>query len=131
MIGLDTNVVVRYVTLDDPMQTPIAVKVMDCLSADEPGFISLVVVTELAWVLEGSYNFDKAAVIRVLAGLLRSKELVVEQAELVAQALDRFRQGNAGLADFLIERSGHAAGCTDTVTFDPKAATSAGMQLLK
>lgn len=130
MIGLDTNIVVRYVTLDDPVQSSSAVKVIDALSTDEPGFISLVVIAELAWVLEGSYKFDKGAVLRVLTGLLRSKELIVEQAELVAQALDRFRQGNAGLADCLIERSGHAAGCTDTFTFDAKAAGSAGVRLL-
>jgi len=131
MIGLDTNVIVRYITLDDPKQTPIAVKLIESLSIDEPGFISLVVFAELAWVLEISYRFDKTAILRAFDGLLRSKELVIEQAGNTAQAVERFRTGNTGFADYLIERGGHAAGCIHTVTFDQKAANSAGMRLLK
>jgi len=131
MIGLDTNVIVRYITLDDPEQAPAAVKLIESLSADEPGFISLVVVAELSWVLEGSYGLDKNSIIRAFEALLHSKEFVVEQADVVAQSLDRLRRGNAGLADCLIERSGHAVGCEHTFTFDRKAAASAGMRLLE
>jgi len=131
MIGLDTNVIVRYITLDDPEQAPAAVKLVESLTAEEPGFISVVVLAELAWVLEVSYNFDKAAILRTVEGLLHSKELVIEQVGTTAQAFDRFRLGNAGLADYLIERGGHAAGCAYTATFDQKAADSAGMRLLK
>jgi predicted nucleic-acid-binding protein len=131
MIGLDTNVVVRYLTLDDPVQVPAAETLMDSLSAEEPGFISLVVVAELAWVLDGSYNFNKASIVRAFEALLQSKEIVIEQTELVSQALRLFAAGNAGLADYLIERSGHTAGCSHTFTFDKRAAASAGMRLLK
>lgn len=131
MIGLDTNVLVRYLTKDDPKQAPAAVNTIRSLSAEEPGFISLVVIAELAWVLEGSYSFDRAAIALVFDGLLHSKELLVEQADVVAQALDLFDSGNAGFADYLIERSGQAAGCVHTLTFDQRAATSAGMRLLK
>jgi len=49
MIGLDTNVVVRYLTHDDPAQTTAAVRVMDALSSDSPGFLSLIVIVELVW----------------------------------------------------------------------------------
>ena len=131
MIGLDTNVVVRYLTLDDPVQVPAAETLMDSLSADEPGFISIVVVAELAWVLEGSYNFNKASIVRAFEALLQSKEIVIEQTELVSHALRLFAAGNAGLADYLIERSGHTAACSHTFTFDQKAAASTGMRLLK
>lgn len=131
MIGLDTNVVVRYITLDDPVQTPVAVRLIDSLSGEEPGFVSLVVMAELAWVLQFSYNFEKGAVIRVFDLLLRSKELVLEQAEVVSRALALFAAGNSDFADCLIERCGEAAGCLHTFTFDRKAAGSAGMQLLK
>ena len=131
MIGLDTNVVVRYLTLDDPVQTPAAVRLMDSLSAEEPGFISLVVMAELSWVLEASYSFDKAAMLRVFEALFRTKELVLEQAEIVARAVRLFRVGSANFADCLIEQSGDAAGCVHTFTFDRKAANSAGMRLLK
>ena len=130
MIGLDTNVVVRYLTHDDAAQTSAAVRLMDSLSADSPGFLSLIVIAELVWVLEVSYRFKKNEIERVLETLLRSKELVIERAEIVAQALRKFGARRADFADCLIERSGHAVECQCTVTFDQNAA-SAGMKLLR
>ncbi len=131
MIGLDTNVIVRYVVQDDPAQTAAATRVIDSLSAENPGFVSLVVVAELAWVLDFSYQAKQEKIERVLQTLLESKEIIVEQAETVVHALRLFRAGGANFVDFLIERSGHAAGCDHTFTFDQKAARSAGMRLLK
>jgi predicted nucleic-acid-binding protein len=130
MIGLDTNVVVRYLTHDDRAQTAAAVKLMDSLSADSPGFLSVVVIVELVWVLEAAYRFKKNEVVQVLEILLRSKELMIERAEIVAQALRKFSASRADFADCLIERSAHAAECQDTVTFDRNAA-AAGMKLLE
>src|SRR5215470_5308648 len=118
MIGLDTNVVVRYVTHDDAVQTAAAVGVVDSLSQDSPGFLSLIVIAELVWVLEVSYRFKKNEIEHVLETLLRSKELVIEQAEIAWQALRKFRGGRADFVDCLIERCGHAAECRYTVTFD-------------
>lgn len=131
MIGLDTNVIVRYLTKDDPVQSPMAVNLIRSLSAEEPGFISLVVIAELAWVLERSYGFDKPTFIGVFQGLLQSKELLLEDADVVAQALNLFSPGRANFADYVIERSGHSAGCMHTFTFDQQAASSAGMRLLQ
>jgi predicted nucleic-acid-binding protein len=131
MIGLDTNVLVRYVTLDDPDQARAAVRLVDSLTADEPGFISLVVLAELAWVLETSYKLNRAALVRVLETLLESKELLLEQKAVVAQALHSFGRGTAGFVDHLIERRARAAGCTHSFTFDQEAAASAGMRLLR
>ncbi len=130
MTGLDTNIVVRYLTHDDAAQTAAAVKVMDALSSESPGFLSLIVVVELVWVLEVAYRFKKNEIEQVLETLLRSKELVIEQAEIVSQALRKFSAGRADVADCLIERSGHAAECQYTVTFDRNAARAAGMKLL-
>jgi predicted nucleic-acid-binding protein len=130
MIGLDTNIVVRYLTHDDAHQTASAVRVMDSLSPDSPGFLSLIVVAELVWVLEVAYRFKKNEIEQVLETLLRSKELVIERAEIVAQALRKFSAGHADFTDCLIERSGHAAECQYTVTFDQKAASAAGMKLV-
>jgi predicted nucleic-acid-binding protein len=130
MIGLDTNVVVRYLTHDDTAQTTAAARVIDSLSQDSPGFLSLIVIAELVWVLEGSYRFKKNEIERVLDTLLRSKELVIERAEIVFQALRKFSASRADFADRLIERCGHAAECQSTVTFDQNAA-SAGMKLLR
>lgn len=131
MIGLDTNVVVRYLTHDDAAQTAAAVRVIDALSQDSPGFLSLIVIAELVWVLEVSYRFKKNEVEHVLDTLLRSKELVVEQAEIVWQALRKFGGSRADFVDCLIERCGHAAECRYTVTFDQNAASAAGMKLLR
>jgi predicted nucleic-acid-binding protein len=130
MIGLDTNVVVRYLTHDDPIQTAAAVKLIDSLSAEDPGFLSLVVISELVSVVEVSYHFKKSDIEKVLEIVLRSKELFVERAEIVWQALRAYSASRADFADCLIERSGHAAECDHTVTFD-KDAADAGMRLLK
>jgi predicted nucleic-acid-binding protein len=129
MIGLDTNVLVRYLTLDDARQTPLAVDLLDSLSADSPGFISLIVVVELVWVLETSYDFGKDRIIETLDALLRSHELAVERADAVRQALRRFATCRAGFADCLIERCCHEAECRYTVTFDKKA-VGAGMRVI-
>lgn len=131
MIGLDTNVIVRYLTQDDPAQAAAAAKVMDSFSSDSPGFVSLIVIVELAWVLQVSYRLKKSEIEQVLETLLRSKELVIERAEIVSQALRRFSTSRADFADCLIERSGHVAECQYTVTFDRNAASAAGMKLLK
>ncbi|MFY9843479.1 MAG: type II toxin-antitoxin system VapC family toxin [Terriglobales bacterium] len=131
MVGLDTNVVVRYLTHDDAAQTAAAIKIIDSLSQNSPGFLSLIVMAELVWVLEASYRFKKNEVARVLDSLLRSKELVIERAEIVWQALRKFSTSRADFADCLIERCGHAAECQHTVTFDHNAARAAGMKLLR
>jgi predicted nucleic-acid-binding protein len=131
MIGLDTNVVVRYLTHDDAVQTGTAIRVIDSLSQDSPGFLSLIVIAELVWVLEVSYRFKKSEIEQVLETLLRSKELVIERAEIVAQALRKLSAGHADFADCLIERCGHAAQCQYTLTFDQNAASAAGMKLLR
>ena len=73
MIGLDTNIIVRYLTHDDPAQTAAAVKLIDSLSPESPGFLSLVVVAELAWVLEVSYRFRKKEIEEALRILLQAR----------------------------------------------------------
>jgi predicted nucleic-acid-binding protein len=129
MIGLDTNVLVRYVTQDHPAQSAAAVKVMDSLSSDSPGFLSLVVIAEVVWVLQFSYHFKREEIAHVVERLLRSKELVLERAEIVSQAVRKFRASRANFADCLIERCAHAAECQYVLTFD-KNAGAMGMRLL-
>jgi len=129
MIGLDTNVVVRYLTHDDSAQAAAVTKLFASLSADDPGFLSLTVIVETVWVLRGSYGLKKGEIADVLEMLLRSKEIIVERADLVVQALRKFRAARADFSDCLIERCGSEAGCEYTVTFD-KRASDAGMKLL-
>ncbi len=86
MIGLDTDIVVRYITQDDPAQSKKATHLIESLSAEAPGFITLVALVEVVWVLEESYSATKRQIVDVLETLLRTKELVVERAEIVARA---------------------------------------------
>jgi predicted nucleic-acid-binding protein len=128
MIGLDTNVLVLYVTQDDPVQSPMATELIEALTAGDPGFIAMVSVVELVWVLQSCYQSTRREVVDVLETLLRTKELVVERSEIVWQALRRFAEAKADFADCLIERCAHAAACDFTITFDSKAAKTAGMR---
>lgn len=130
MTGLDTNVLVRYVMQDDPRQSPRATRLIESFSADDPGFVPVVTVVELVWVLSGSYGLGRAQVSAVLDGLLRSKELVLDRPDLVSQALNRFSAGGADFADALIERIAADAACSRTMTFDVGAAKNAGMTLV-
>jgi predicted nucleic-acid-binding protein len=130
MTGLDTNILVRLLAQDDPVQSQRAVEFLQTLSREMPGFVSLVSLIELIWVLRSQYRISKARLILGLEWLLNSAELVVESQESVAQALGRFASVKADFADCLIERSCHTAGCRETVTFDMDASRFAGMTLL-
>jgi predicted nucleic-acid-binding protein len=130
VIGLDTNVLVRYVIQDDPRQSARATRLVESLTPDVPGFVPLVALVELVWVLGGSYGLARLQIAAVLETLLRSKELVIDRADIVAQALQRFASGGADFADALIERTAAAAGCGATMTFDQGAAKTAGMTLV-
>ncbi len=130
MIGLDTNVLVRYITQDDPKQSPKANRLIDSFTVENPGFVPLVAVVELAWVLSSGYDLDRVQVAQALELLLRGKELVVDRTDIVALALKRFRAGGADFADCLIEAIARDAGCIETMTFDVGAVKAAGMTLL-
>jgi predicted nucleic-acid-binding protein len=128
--GLDTNVLVRYVMQDDVRQSPRATRLIESLSAEDPGFVPVVALVELVWVLSASYGLGRTQVVTVLEALVRSKELVVDRADLVTQALNRYSAGGADFADALIERIAAAAGCSATMSFDTAAVKSAAMTLV-
>ena len=130
MIGLDTNVLVRYIMQDDIKQSPKATKLMESLSVETPGFAPIVAIVELVWVLELSYDLSRQQVSQALDLLLRAKPLVIERADLVAKAIRVFNAGTAEFADCLIERTATSVGCERTMTFDKGAAKTAGMTLV-
>ena len=130
MIGLDTNVLVRYIMQDDAKQAPLATRLVESLSAEAPGFLPLVAVVELAWVLSSAYDLNRAQLVEVFEGVLRTKELVIERAEVVWKALRAYQSVKADFADCLIAHSAASAGCEKTMTFDRGAAKSAGMTLI-
>lgn len=130
MIGPDTNVLVRSIMQDDEQQSPIANRVMELLTADEPGFVSIVSVIELGWVLAGAYGLGRDQVAQAFEALLRTKGVIVDRAENVWQALRVYQAGQADFADALIERICAGAGCQQTVTLDRGAVKHAGMVLV-
>lgn len=130
MIGLDTNILVRFFAQDEPVQSLRATNLLASFSADDRGYITVVAVTELVWVMQGSYNKTKDETIVLLEKLLSTKELVLENAEVIWEAIRSYASSQADFPDCLIERSAHNANCKHTVTFDSKAAKTAGMVLL-
>ena len=130
MTGLDTNVLVRFFAQDDLNQCKRVDKFLQTLTAENPGFVSLVVLAELVWVLIGRYSATKSQLVQCLNQLLDSPEVVLESHAAVTQALHSFSNSKVDFVDCLIERCGHIAGCGKTVTFDVDAAAAAGMVLL-
>lgn len=129
MIGLDTNVVVRYLVQDDPDQSPIASAVIDELTDADPGYLSLVTVVEVYWVLRRAYRVPAARSVQLLEGLLDSRELRIDREAVVRVALGG-SLGGVDFADAVISELGRAAGCVHTVTFDERAAGAGAMTLL-
>ncbi len=131
MIGIDTNVLVRYIAQDDATQSRRATSFIEkeCNEA-APGFVGLVVLVEVVWVSESSYGAAREDVADIVRRILSIKQLVVQDAETAWKALRLFESSKTDVADCLVERSAMAAGCKSVVTFDKQAA-KAGMTLLK
>jgi len=131
VIGLDTNVLVRYIAQDDRRQAAKATRVIEeeC-SETRPGFVTAIVLAELVWVLDCSYGSAKAEIVAVLQRILRTKQLVVQDAETIWKAVRSFEASKADFADCLIERIGATHECEYTSTFDKHAASS-GMRLIE
>ena len=127
MIALDTNVLVRYLVEDDAAQAVVARRVVEeSLTPAAPGFVGLVVLVELAWVLDRVYGCTADQVASIVAGLIASPTILVEQAAAAASAIT---QPHPDLADALLHEVGKAHGCERTVTFDRKFAKLPGVEL--
>lgn len=131
MIGLDTNVLVRYILQDDPSQSVAATTFIEsACTAVSPGFVCHIVLVELVWVLEQGYGYDKESILTVLKQISATAELVLETPHLVRQTIQTFENSNVGFADCLLSTINHHYGCDETVTFDKKAAKLADFRLL-
>lgn len=119
MRGLDTNVLVRYLTNDDPTFFDLAREILEgSEDRGQPLFVSLLVLCELTWVLRSKYRYSREDLLNALESLLESSVLMIERRDLARQALGAYRRGRADFADCLIGQISLAAGCTDTATFD-------------
>jgi predicted nucleic-acid-binding protein len=132
LIGLDTSVVVRYLVQDDPAQSAAATRLMErVLSTELPGFITGITLCEIVWVLTECYDADRDRIGSVIEALLASRQLVVEESEIVWNALHDWRKSSADFSDALIGRKVIARGGEKTVTFNRAAAKLPGFERLK
>lgn len=132
MIGLDTNVLVRYIVQDDPAQSKAATRLIESrCQPEEPGFVSLLVLAELSWVLDRAYGYGREQIIQVMEALLLTTELRVERMDIVRAALREFVSGTADFADGLIAVGNIANGCQTTFTFDKRASKLAAFTQVK
>ncbi len=130
MIAIDTNVLVRFLTRDDPEQAARVRALFATLSAENPALVCREVVLELVWVLGYSYNFSRAEIAGALEGVLAAVELDVEDADVVSSALRDYVSEAAYFADLMILGTTRKHGATPLITFDTKAARLNGVELV-
>jgi predicted nucleic-acid-binding protein len=131
MIGLDTNVLVRYLAQDDPFQSRIAEEfIEDSCSEQDPAFINLIVLCETVWVLRCCYDVDRETIAGILEKVIKTEQFQIPNIDLVWRAIKEFKNSGADFADCLIAQMNLANGCEQTVTFDRKASKCTGYQLL-
>ena len=123
MIGLDTNVLVRYLAQDDPVHSPRATQIITRrLTGEEPGFVSLITIIELVWVLKSLYKRSRQEVASDIEMVLAADTLEVQNEQEVYHAVVALRNGTGSFEDALIGSLGIWRRCSVTLTFDEKAA---------
>ena len=131
MIGLDTNILVRFFTQDDPAQFRQAQSFIQTeLSVEEPGYVNLIVLAEFAWTLARAYQFSKDEITNAVDALIDTAEITIQQEAAVAAALSLCKADNLEFVDALIAVVNRDAGCRETRTFDVRFASSGVARLL-
>lgn len=131
MIGLDTNVLVRYLTQDDTTQSRNATETIERqLTVARPGFVSVVVIVETVWGLDRAYGFSAKEIAAAIERMLQVEVLAIENEQEVFTAMLALKAGRGSFADALIAQLGASAGCIHTLTFDAKASRLRGFKLV-
>ena len=130
MIGLDTNILVRYLAQDDPAQTRRATDLIEGLTEAAPAFVSIVVMVETVWVLDRAYGLGSGEIADTVERILQIGTLIVEDEQQIFTALAALRAGLGSFADAIIAVRSTKAGCSHTLTFDRKATRLPGFELL-
>ena len=132
MKGLDTNVLLRYLTGDDPAQSERAEAVF--AEAERTGdrlFLATVALCEVVWMLRSRpFRADRGQITEVVERLLKTAVFEIQDRTLVRRALADYRTGEGDFADYLLVRTAQDAGCTETMTFDRALAGTPGVALL-
>jgi predicted nucleic-acid-binding protein len=131
MTGVDTNILVRHITQDDPDQSPVATRLLEnSFTENNPGFVSIATLLETVWVLESVFQFPVLRIAEAMERTLQLDALIIQHAEAVFLALYAYRAGAASFTDALIGELGLEAGCTHTLTFDRKASRLRAFKLM-
>lgn len=131
MIGLDTNILLRYLVQDDEKQARLASDLIEGkLSAHEQGFISSVVLVELYWTLERRYKIVRNTLLDTIEKLLTTEELSFEHRDEAWKALQSAKSIKVGFTDALISIVHQKYGCEITLTFDKRASRMGTFSLL-
>ena len=130
MVGLDTNILVRYLTQDDPLESQRATELIERrLTEKHPGFISIVAIVEMVWVLDRAYGFSNWEIAAAVERMLQMDVFVVENEQEVFAAMIAVKKSQGSFADVVIAALGTRAGCSRTLTFNRKAARLPGFEL--
>ncbi|HEY6904366.1 MAG TPA: type II toxin-antitoxin system VapC family toxin [Candidatus Acidoferrales bacterium] len=130
MIGLDTNILVRYLAQDDPIQSAKAAEIIERrLTEENPGFVTTVAMVEIVWVLDRAYGLGSDEIAAAIERMLQIDVLVVENEQEIFTAMIAVKRGRAAFADAIILALGARAGCSYTLTFDRKASRLSGFRL--
>ncbi|MEM1204713.1 MAG: type II toxin-antitoxin system VapC family toxin [Acidobacteriota bacterium] len=131
MIGVDTNVLVRWLTADDPEQLEKVDRFVEkAVERKEPLHVDSIMLCELVWVLRRAYRFSREEVADAVAGLLSTRQFEIDGRDRVRRALADFRQGPGDFSDYLIAARNQHAGCSSTVTFDRALRSHGSIRLL-
>lgn len=132
MIGLDTNILIRYITQDDPDQSPRATRfIEENCSVKKPGFINHLVLCEIVWVLERCYRSARKDTLAVIEQILKTVQFEVQEPQIVWKALRIAQKNSADFSDCLISQINRTHECRTTITFDKAASKINGMHLLE
>jgi predicted nucleic-acid-binding protein len=119
MIGVDTNVLVRYLTQDDPVQYEKAAAFIEAATdRGEQLVVNTVVLCELEWVLGSAYSYSRAEIARAIEQILATAQFEVERLDEARKALADFRTTKSEFSDALIGRINRSLGAEHTMTFD-------------
>jgi predicted nucleic-acid-binding protein len=131
MIGLDTNVIIRYLVQDDKKQFFHAEKLIEtAIRQKKMIHINLVTLCEVVWVLSYHYELKREQIYEFLDKLLHAEQIEVENRQLALNTFHEFKNSQADFADCLIGLLNQTLGCTTTYTFDKKAAKNSYFTLI-
>jgi predicted nucleic-acid-binding protein len=125
MIGIDTNILIRAITQDDPVLSPLALSTLKNLSSENQGVVNAIVLAELAWTLKRGFDYDRLAIIDIIEAMLRSQSYHFPDRDALNIALSRCRFENLHFADAMIGELNVKSGCKTTLTFDVGAGKTA------